>query len=345
MGDRPAVEVSAVGDTPTDDEVAEIVELAHVVAAESRPDDPPISAAEVGGRLRLPLPEHLIRTWLARVDGRLVGRLSALMDLRSSNTGFVEIGDVEVHPDHRRRGIGTALARIAVAELSEAGARSLMIWPWDDAGRGFVERFGLSLRQEERQSRLRVAEVDDAQQDEWIAAPSARAAGYRVVSWRGVVPDDHLGPWLVARDAMADAPLDDVEWIHTPTTEAWVRGVEAVLLARGVERYSSLALAGDGSAAGMTFIDLHPDRPQLAHQEDTAVVPGHRGHGLGRWLKAANLRQMRAARPEVEIVETYNAETNGPMLDINVAMGFRPSRTEFAYQAPADEVAAHLGVT
>jgi mycothiol synthase len=107
--------------------------------------------------------------------------------------------------------------------------------------------------------------------------------------------------------------------------------------------FGSLALAPDGAAAGMTAIFVHPDRPRFAHQEDTAVVPVHRGYGLGRWLKAANLRQARGAVPEIEIVQTYNAETNGPMLDINVAMGFRPFRTYYAYQAPAGDVVGALG--
>ena len=93
----------------------------------------------------------------------------------------------------------------------------------------------------------------------------------------------------------------------------------------------------------MSTILLHPDRPSFAHQEDTAVVPAHRGFGLGRWLKAANLRATLEAHPEVTVVQTYNAETNGPMLDINVAMGFRPHRTVAAYQAEVSSLVARPG--
>lgn len=338
------VQITRVGDDVTDAQVDEIVELQRVVESEIDPEHPPVTAAEVAGMLRHQLPAHRYWTWLARVDGQPVGRVSALMDLRSTNAGFVEIEEVMVRADHRRRGIATALMRAAVVDLATAGASSLIAWAHDEAGRGFCERIGLTHRQDERQSRMRVAEVDDAQQEEWMAAPKGRAAGYSVVSWAGSTPGEHLDAWLVACDAMADAPLDSIEWTHDPPTAEWMRATEAVYEARGTRRFASLALAADGSAAGMTLIVIPSSCPRRAEQYDTAVVPAHRGHGLGRWLKAANLAQVRRVHPELEMVDTWNAETNGPMLDINVAMGFRPLRTKYAYQAPVEAVAERLVV-
>jgi mycothiol synthase len=345
MSPNPDMEIVALDAHPSDDEVAAVAALAQAVQDDDRPGDPPLSVRELAGRMRYPLPQHLDRTWVARSEGRVIGRLRAVMDGRPANEGFVELDDVEVHPGHRRQGVALALARRAVADLVPLGARTFMLWPWDDAGRAFCEHLGLTFRQEERQSRLMVAELDGAQQDEWIAAPKAREAGYRVVSFVEPVPAEHLAAWVAAKDAMADAPLDDVEWVHEPTTADWVRAVERVHQAREVDVFGSLALAPDGEAAGMTAIFIVADRPRFAHQEDTAVVPAHRGYGLGRWLKAANLRQALEAVPEVELVQTYNAETNGPMLDINVAMGFRPARTYYAYQADVAAVVAALDLT
>jgi mycothiol synthase len=337
------VEIVALDAHPSDDDVEDVAALAQAVQDDDRPGDPPLSARELAGRMRHSLPEHVERTWVARSNGRVVGRVSATVDRRPRNEGFVELDEVEVHPDQRRQGVATALARRAVADLVPLGARTVMLWPWDDAGRAFSERLGLTFRQEERQSRLMVAELDVSQQEQWIAAPKAREAGYRVVSFVEPVPAEYLDAWVAAKDAMADAPLDDVEWNHEPTTADWVRNVERLHRARGVHVFGSLALAPDSAAAGMTAIFVHPDRPRFAHQEDTAVVPAHRGFGLGRWLKAANLRQVLEAVPQVEIVQTYNAESNGPMLDINVAMGFHPARTYYAYQADLAAVVAALG--
>ncbi|HEX2865247.1 MAG TPA: hypothetical protein VHN99_11815, partial [Deinococcales bacterium] len=52
----------------------------------------------------------------------------------------------------------------------------------------------------------------------------------------------------------------------------------------------------------------------------------------GRWLKAANLLRVLQVRPGVRVVDTYNADSNGPMLGINLEMGFRPHLAHTEWQ-------------
>ena len=54
------------------------------------------------------------------------------------------------------------------------------------------------------------------------------------------------------------------------------------------------------------------------------MLPKYRGHGLGKWLKAAMLEKVLAERPAVKFVRTGNADENVPMLKINHALGFKP---------------------
>ena len=61
---------------------------------------------------------------------------------------------------------------------------------------------------------------------------------------------------------------------------------------------------------------------------------GRAGDGLST---AENLRLALDTEPRVRVVETYNAESNPWMLDINVAMGFRP---HIGYQAFQGDIAA-----
>ncbi len=56
------------------------------------------------------------------------------------------------------------------------------------------------------------------------------------------------------------------------------------------------------------------------------MEPAHRGHRLGLLLKVANLRFLQQHEPAVTKVYTWNADSNAPMLQVNVAMGFRPVR-------------------
>jgi GNAT superfamily N-acetyltransferase len=79
-----------------------------------------------------------------------------------------------------------------------------------------------------------------------------------------------------------------------------------------------------GRLVGFTVLGVPADGARPVNQEDTLVVPGHRGRRLGMLLKAANLEHLHRVRPGHPAVVTDNAEENRPMLDVNEAMGFVP---------------------
>lgn len=87
-----------------------------------------------------------------------------------------------------------------------------------------------------------------------------------------------------------------------------------------------------GHLVGHTILERFASRPAIVHQEDTLVLDEHRGHRLGLWLKAANLRRVLAEWPGAERVYTWNAEENTFMLDVNVALGFRPAGRTAGWQ-------------
>jgi GNAT superfamily N-acetyltransferase len=53
------------------------------------------------------------------------------------------------------------------------------------------------------------------------------------------------------------------------------------------------------------------------------VISIHRGHGLGRAIKIANLRRARQAHPLLRRVVTTNAGENAAMRSVNLGLGFR----------------------
>lgn len=90
------------------------------------------------------------------------------------------------------------------------------------------------------------------------------------------------------------------------------------------------ATAPDGDLAGL-------------HALETALegeaLPGE-PVALGRWLKAVNALRLLDERTAVEFIHTRNAGSNGAMLGINVAMGFRPLENRGGWQVPVKEAAA-----
>lgn len=315
----------------------------RAVDAVIEPDDPPMPGEELRGFLFRPpaLKRHCV--WLATRDGDPAGLAYTEQELDGVNDATIEVYAI-VDPRHRRRGVARALLRAALPRVVATGGTSLLGWAVDEGGTALCRSLGMTLRTEERCSRVCVADIDPAQQQRWAAEAPARAAGYRLVGWVGMCPDEWAQPLADALASMVDAPLDELEWDLQVLTADQVRDRLRAADREGFDVVTTLALAPDGSAAGVTQLMASRLRPSVGRQGDTGVVEAHRGHGLGRWLKAENLRRALAHQPGIDVIETYNAESNPYMLAINVDMGFRPHRTYGTWQGPVAAAAEVLGL-
>jgi RimJ/RimL family protein N-acetyltransferase len=81
--------------------------------------------------------------FVADDDGRIVGRLSVARDQHPASRHVADLGLI-VAASHRRRGIGTALLRAAVAWAQESDVYKLElhVFPWNEAAITLYERFG-----------------------------------------------------------------------------------------------------------------------------------------------------------------------------------------------------------
>jgi RimJ/RimL family protein N-acetyltransferase len=157
-----------------------------------------------------------------------------------------------------------------------------------------------------------------------LRADAARAAaGYTLVTWTGLTPDQYLEPLAGVINAFADAPRD-----AGVQEEAWdgrrlrERG-DATAELMGIREYSVTAVHdATGEMAAMTQVAIDPGSPQWGHQALTAVTRAHRGHRLGLLVKAAMLEWLAAAEPQIEQIETGNAASNKHMIAVNEALGF-----------------------
>jgi RimJ/RimL family protein N-acetyltransferase len=67
---------------------------------------------------------------------------------------------------------------------------------------------------------------------------------------------------------------------------------------------------------------VDPADPGWAHQQLTGVTRAHRGHRLGLLVKVAMAQWLKAAEPQVERLQTWNAESNQFMIAVNEALGY-----------------------
>jgi RimJ/RimL family protein N-acetyltransferase len=78
------------------------------------------------------------------------------------------------------------------------------------------------------------------------------------------------------------------------------------------------------------------ESPSHGHQHDTSVVRGHRGHRLGLLLKADMMRWLADAEPQLETIDTWNAESNAHMIAVNERLGYRALGRTLQYQRSLD---------
>jgi hypothetical protein len=62
------------------------------------------------------------------------------------------------------------------------------------------------------------------------------------------------------------------------------------------------------------------------------VTREHRGHRLGALLKLEMLRWLAEAQPQLESIDTWNAESNDHMIEVNRALGYEVVGRALAFQ-------------
>lgn len=281
-----------------------------------------------------PLDSHRL-TWLAtRADGVAVGVAGLRLFTSPGRDHLAEL-ELHVDPAHRRLGTGSLLLSAVVAACRAEDRRSLIVEAAADSpGEAFCEERNFHRALALDHLILRLDQLDEA------AVPQAADAehpGYRLTGWTGTVPDDLAAVFAAAKNAMNDMPVGDLDFGTVDWDADRVRAMARVIADRGDTLLTLAAVHDGGTMAGYTEILLPQGSPPRAQQYDTAVVPAHRGHGLGLWLKAAMVGRLRAEHPGVVEIETDNAEDNVHMLAVNHRLGFRSYRRtrEFQLDLPA----------
>ena len=319
--------------------------FANVLQAETLPDDPPVPLEEIIAGLQNIPPFITAFAWVAwnLEQSEIVG---------SANVGFMQTEenkhlawcDLGVLPEYRRQGIGRLLLA-KIAEVPKREGRRLLMTGTNarvPAGEAFLERLGGERAMESHTNQLVLAELDRALLDQWMTPDDA--GRFTLEFWKGPHPEDLL-PAITAlnESTMNTMPRDamDMEDMHFTTEQ--MRQMEQQTLAGGTERWTlAVREAASGKFVGYTETLWNASSPQIVRQGGTGVFPEFRGYRLGKRLKAAMLDRVLQERPEARFVRTGNADSNGPMLRINHALGFRPYLSRTEWQVETQKVLAYL---
>ncbi|MEV0849019.1 GNAT family N-acetyltransferase [Streptomyces sp. NPDC049954] len=243
-------------------------------------------------------------------EGLVLGRAQVGLAHESPTPGAA-FCNVYVHPEHVRRGVGSALVREAEKHLAEVGGRSVYSWVLEGPGnRAFAASFGYTPSRSAHFLRLDLTaglpEVGEVP-DNVALLPAAAFAG------------DPRPLFLLDAECTGDEPsdvgaeLDDyADWLeHTWNHPLFDRDLTTVAVVDGVPAAFSAA---------------HCDRVSRYSSAMTGTLRAYRGRGLARLAKTTALHRARAAG--LTEAFTGNDTENGPMLAINRRLGYEIAATE-----------------
>ncbi|MFH1865174.1 MAG: GNAT family N-acetyltransferase [Candidatus Eisenbacteria bacterium] len=233
---------------------------------------------------------------------------------------------MQVHPDHQRKGTGTALYDHVMKDLADRGPTIFESHAREDRSEGmsFLEKRGYKRTLRDQVSELAVADFDPAP-FAWTADRMAEAG----VEIRTVVELEADGVdwkrdvWELEYELLQDVPTDD-----PVTRQPFERWLEWLTHPAYLPEAFFIAIT-DGRFVGMTSLWQSLAEKDKLHTELTAVVRSLRRKGIATALKvrAIEFARDRGAR----VIRTDNEENN-PMYNLNVRLGFRPVPAWWTYR-------------
>ncbi len=254
--------------------------------------------------------EAQLRTSTSRVvliaveDDAVVGYGNIYLPTPGDEAPRVRI-TVQVPPEHRGRGIGSALADQICAAAADAGAHKLLVVVADeDASKEFAIRRGFVIGRRMTHAQAELSAVPEAP-----PVPD----DLRLVDYADVDPHRLWEAYAAVADG------DPSGLSHSPAYDEWLAMDWADPDLR--QDLSAALLAGDQVVSFVTTT-ADPERGVI-WSNLTGTIPAYRGRGLAKVVKAAALTRSREAG--FHLAFTGNDAGNAPMLAVNEWLGYRPT--------------------
>jgi GNAT superfamily N-acetyltransferase len=233
----------------------------------------------------------------------------------------------EVLPEYQGRGIGSALYERVLEDVGSLEAKAIHTETaeWLPSSVAFLEHRGFAETSREWESRIDPREVDlgqfrsylDRVEQEGVVITTLAEEKERDPNWLQKVYDLHI---TIKRDVPSpyEYTPPPLEMFVKGTLEAPESVPDGYFIAKYGDQYIGESLLGV-SLAG----------PSPLHQRMTGVRPEWRGKGIAVAMKIHTIEY--AKQHGFDMLKTWNSTLNGPMLAVNMKLGFKrqPAWVEF----------------
>ncbi len=272
------------------------------------------------------------------VDGELAGYAYLDPPADDPHSGPAEVsGELMIGPDHRRHGLGRALAAAAAAAVDAAGGgHELRLWAHGDlpAAAALAAATGFERFRALWQMRRPLSNSAGRETVPPLAQPALPAGR----TLRTFVPGQDEDEWLALNARAFAKHPEQGGWtrhdLDLREREPWFDPAGFFIATRdGVMTGFHWTKMHPPEASGPASPEPAPSGPGLGEVYVVGVDPAEQGSGLGRALTLAGLHHLRDRGADQAML--YVDEDNVPAIKMYEALGFTRATVDAMYRRPS----------
>lgn len=243
-------------------------------------------------------------------------------------------GGLNVHPQARGQGIGTAIYDELLRQMQERGARELRTGlsdkPQDAAGLAFLEKRGWQRAWERFESELNTKNIDLHAFDSLMQ--QVEAGGVQLLSLAELASDPERNrklwelDWLLFQDVPLGTVLTKKELEQWAKEELDDPQLQTEFSFVAVDPHANDPLTGN--YVGYSTLGLSPGG--FYYIGMTGMRREYRGRGIAKALKVAAMRALDAVGGG--LIRTFNDAPNVAMIKMNQELGFTRTAAIYRYE-------------